>query len=122
MKKSGPNVNRFFAILLLLLLILQGCHYALRSSEGTKISAAQVQEIMLGKTTEMDLFRILGPPSKKERKADGSERLLYLHSEILSPTLPGGYVIYGFLEKENEEAFEVILKEGVVQSFHFLKP
>ncbi len=39
-----------------------------------------------------------------------------------NPTLPGGYVIYGFLDRETKEIFEIILKDQVVQSYHFLKP
>ncbi|MBM4333948.1 MAG: hypothetical protein FJ117_22480 [Deltaproteobacteria bacterium] len=103
-------------------LTMGGCYYTLRFTEGTKISAAQMQEIKLGKTTELDLIKILGPPSKKETKLDGTETLIYIHFQIESPTLPGGVVLHGFLDKDREEIFEVILKNGVVQSFHFLKP
>jgi len=108
--------------LCLFLWIGSGCYYTLRISEGKKITSNQVQEIKLGKTTEIDLLTLLGPPSKKEKKLDGTEVLLYIHSQTESPTLPGKIVIYGLLDKEREEIFEVILKNGVVQSFHFTKP
>ena len=104
-----------------LVLALEGCYYTLRSTEGNKISAAQVQEIKLGKTTEMDLLNILGPPSKKEVKADGTEVLRYIHTTWENPTLPGGYVMYGLFDRETEEIFEIILKDHVVQSYHFLR-
>jgi outer membrane protein assembly factor BamE (lipoprotein component of BamABCDE complex) len=94
----------------------------MRSTQGTKISAAQVQEIKLGKTTETDLLSLLGPPSKKENRMDGSSVLLYIYSQTETPTLPGGFIIYGFLEKDREEVFEIIMKNGFVQSFHFIKP
>ncbi len=103
-------------------LLFPGCTYTLRSHQGAKISAAQVQEIKLGKTTETDLVALLGPPSKKEVRMDGSSALLYIYSETETPTLPGGFILYGFLEKDREEVFEVTVKNGVVQSFHFIKP
>lgn len=108
-------------ILFSLILTLWGCSYTLRSTEGHKIPTAQIQEIKLGKTTEADLLRLLGPPFKKEGKPDGTTRLLYIHSELKSPTLPGGIVLYGLFDKVEEEVFEIILKDGTVQSHHFLK-
>ncbi len=101
---------------------MTGCYYTTRSVEGNRISAAQVQEIKLGKTIESDLLMLLGPPTKKEHKPDGTLSLLYTYYQIKSPTLPGGIVIYGLMDNEEEELFEIILKGGVVQSFHFLKP
>jgi len=104
-----------------LLLVLVGCHYIVHTTEGRKISAAEVQEIRLGKTTEADLLKMLGPPSKKEAKADGTEILLYIHTTWENPALPGGYVMYDLFERETEEIFEIILKDQVVQSYHFLR-
>jgi len=114
-------MKRFLFYLFCLLMAVGGCSYTLRSTEGSKISTTQIQEIRLGKTTEADLLRILGPPSKKDNKPDGSVLLLYVHRQIKSLTLPGGIVFHGFIEKEEEESFEIILKEGVVQSYQFLK-
>jgi len=108
-------------ILFSLILTLGGCSYTLRSTEGHKIPTAQIQEIKLGKTTEVDLLRLLGPPFKKEGKLDGTTRLLYIYTELKSPTLPGGYVLYGLFDKEKQDIFEIILKDGVVQSHQFLK-
>jgi len=112
-------MKRILLGLFCLFLTLEGCHYTARSVEGRRVSAAQAQEIKLGKTTEMDLLSLLGPPSKKERKADGSEVLQYTHSQIESLTFPGGFVMHGLLDREGGEIFEIILKDGVVQSFHF---
>jgi outer membrane protein assembly factor BamE (lipoprotein component of BamABCDE complex) len=115
-------MKRELIFLFCALFMLGGCHYTIRSHEGAKISAAQVQEIKLGKTTETDLLSLLGPPSKKEVKMDGSSVLLYLYSQTETPTLPGGFILYGFLEKDREEVFEITMRNGVVQSFHFIKP
>jgi hypothetical protein len=104
-----------------LLLALEGCHYIVHTTEGRKISAAEVQEIKLGKTTETDLLKILGLPSKKEVKADGTEVFQYIHTTWENPALPGGYVMYDLFERETEEIFEIILKDHVVQSYHFLR-
>jgi len=114
-------MKRFLICLFGLLLTLEGCYYTMRSTEGNKISAAQVQEIKLGKTTETDLLKIFGPPSKKEAKPDGTKVLRYTHTTWENPTLPGGYVMYGLFDRETEEIFEIILKDHVVQSYHFLR-
>jgi hypothetical protein len=116
------QMKRRLIFLFCVLLMLGGCTYTMRSAQGTKVSAAQIQEIKLGKTTETDLLSLLGPPSRKEVRMDGSIVLLYMYSETETPTLPGGFIMYGFLEKDREETFEILVKDGVVQSFHFTKP
>lgn len=120
--KKRNKMKRGLIFLFCALFMLGGCYYTLRSHQGTKISAAQVQEIKLGKTTETDLLSLLGPPSKKEIKMDGSNVLLYIYSQTETPTLPGGFILYGVLEKDREEVFEITMKNGFVQSFHFIKP
>lgn len=114
-------MNRVFYIYLISAIFLSGCAYTARSTEGQRIAAAQVQQIKLGQTTEVDLLKLLGPPSKKERKADGTEHLIYIHSELKSLTFPGGIVLYGPMDKVEEDIFEVILKNGVVQTYQFRK-
>ena len=121
-KKRKNKMKRGLIFLFCALFVLGGCHYTIRSHEGPKISAAQVQEIKLGKTTETDLLSLLGPPSKKEVKMDGSSVLHYIYSQTETLTLPGDIMLYGFLEKDREEVFEVTMKNGVVQSFHFIRP
>ena len=76
----------------------------------------------MGRTTEMELFKLLGPPSKKERLLSGNERLLYESTEIKSLTFPWGYKAKGFLDKEEDEVFEVTLKNGIVQNYRYIKP
>ena len=114
------KMKRTFCCLFFLLLPLGGCYYTVSTTEGGDISAAQIQEIKLGKTTEADLVKILGPPSKKETKPDGTTTLLYVYSQEKSPTLPGGLVVRAIVEK-NEETFEITLKDGVVHSYRFLR-
>lgn len=114
-------MKKIIIIIYCLVLAIGGCTYTVRHTEGTKLTSAQIQDIKLGKTTEAELLRLLGPPSKKERKPDGSEVLLYIYTQIETPTLWGGVVLHGFFEKDLEEIFEVIIKDGVVQSFHYLK-
>jgi hypothetical protein len=78
---------------------LGSCSYTLTSTEGVKVNSAKIQEIKLGRTTEMDLFKLLGSPSKKERTLSGNERLLYESTEIKSLTFIGGYKAEGFDKK-----------------------
>lgn len=112
-------MKRILLGLFCLCLTIEGCNYTVRSVQGNRISAAQVQEIKLGRTTEMELFNLLGPPAKKEHKETGNVVLRYTHFQVESLTFPGGIVMHGLLDREEEEIFEVILKDGVVQSFHF---
>jgi hypothetical protein len=115
-------MKRFYAVMMLFaLLSTAGCYYTAHSVSGNRITSAQVQEIKVGKTTEMDLLRILGEPSRKDVNPLGMKTCLYGHSEIQSMTLPWGYVIYGLLDRQQEEVFEVVLKDGVVQTYQFLR-
>jgi hypothetical protein len=113
----------FRCFILLVLFVFQGgCSYTLTSTQGAQVSSAQIQKIKLGRTTEMDLVKLLGPPSKKERLLSGNERLLYESTAVKSLTFPWGYKAKGFFDKEEDEVFEVILKNGIVQSYRYLKP
>ena len=109
-------------ILLGLFVPLGSCSYTVSSIQGPKVTSAQVQEIKLGRTTETDILKLLGPASKKERLLDGNERLIYATTETKSLTFPWGYQTKGFLDKEEDEIFEVVLKDGIVQSYRFLNP
>ena len=109
-------------ILLGLSLPLGSCSYTLTSIQGPKVTSSQVQEIKLGRTTELDLLRLLGPASKKERMLNGNERLVYATTEVKSLTFPWGYQAKGFLDKEEDEIFEVTLRDGIVQGYRFLNP
>jgi hypothetical protein len=108
------------SILSALLIVLAGCSYAPRASEGTQISSAKIQELKIGQTNEADLGRLFGPPTRKERRADGAEVWQYIHTRVLNPTL-GGAVVFEPLAKEVDETFEIVLKNGAVQSYRFLK-
>jgi hypothetical protein len=103
-------------------LLLAGCSYTFTSAVGTRVTSDQIQEIKLGRTTQLDLVKLLGSPAKTEKAMDGTHRLVYEWTDIWSPTFPGGYQARGFFDKEKDEAFEVILKDGVVQSYRFMKP
>jgi hypothetical protein len=109
-------------IFLILFVLLGGCSYTLISTEGVKVSSKQIQEIKLGRTNEMDLLKLLGPPSKKERLLSGNVRLIYESTEVKSLTFPWGYKAKGLLDQEEDEVFEIVLKDGIVQSYRYLKP
>jgi outer membrane protein assembly factor BamE (lipoprotein component of BamABCDE complex) len=113
-------MKKRFAILLILVLAGVGCTYTPRSSEGTQISSAKIQELKIGQTTESDLSRLFGSPTKRERRADGTEVWQYTHTRVLNPTL-GGTVVIEPIQREVDETFELVLKNGVVQSYRFIK-
>ncbi len=101
---------------------LGGCSYTHSYIEGVKVTSAHIQEIKIGRTMELDLIRLLGSPTKKEKTPGGNDRLVYESTEIKSLTFPGGYQAKGFFDEEKDEAFEIILKDGVVQNYRFIKP
>ncbi|KPK88827.1 MAG: hypothetical protein AMJ94_14010 [Deltaproteobacteria bacterium SM23_61] len=115
------NVSAFF-LLAGAALLLTGCSYTFSSAVGTRVTSAQIQEIKLGRTTELDLAKLLGSPAKMEKMKDGAHRLVYEWTDIWSPTFLGGYQARGFFDKEKDEAFEIIIKDGVVLSYRFMKP
>ncbi len=106
-------------LLFFLMVSTAGCYYTAHNVSGNQITSAQVQEIKVGQTSEMDLLRILGEPTSKEANPLGIQTFLYAHKEIQSMTLPWGYVMYGLLDRQREEVFEVVLKDGVVQTYQF---
>jgi outer membrane protein assembly factor BamE (lipoprotein component of BamABCDE complex) len=114
------KMKQRFAILLILILAGGGCTYAPRSSEGTQISSAKIQELKIGQTNHSDLDRLFGPPTKRAGRADGTEVWQYTHTRVWNPTL-GGAVVIEPIQKEVDETFEIVLKDGVVQSYKFLK-
>jgi hypothetical protein len=111
----------YAAMMILALSSTAGCYYTAHSVSGPRVTSAQVQELKVGQTTEMDLLRILGEPTKKDVNPLGMKTCLYGHAEIQSMTLPWGYVMHGLLDRQQEEVFEVVLKDGVVQTYQFLR-
>jgi hypothetical protein len=97
------------------------CSYNTTSVQGIRVTSAQIQEIKLGRTTALDLFMLLGPPARMERLNGDRGRLVYAWTEIKSLTSPGGYRAVGLRDKEERQTFEVILKDGQVQSYRFIK-
>lgn len=117
------KINSFaFFLLAGAALLWAGCSYTFTSAKGTRVTSDQVQEIKLGRTTGLDLLKLLGSPAKMEKAMDGTYRLVYEWTDIWSPTFLGGYQARGFFDKERDEAFEIILKDGVVQNYQFIKP
>lgn len=113
-------MKKIFLFLLILFCAGAGCTYTQRSSEGPLVSSAHIQDLKIGQTTETDLHRLLGPPTNRERRSDGTEIWRYIHTRILNPTLGGAVVLEPF-QREVEETFEVVLKNGAVQSYRFIK-
>jgi hypothetical protein len=110
-----------FLLGLCLCSLLPGCSYTVHTMKGAPVAAEQIRQIKLGQTTTLDLLRIFGSPSARGSKSDGTQFFIYSSHLISSPTLPGGKVIFGFFEKEEAEDFEIILKNGTVQSYHFIR-
>jgi hypothetical protein len=123
--KEQPKMRKqIFSFILLVgaALLSAACSYNSTSIQGIQVTPAQIQEIKLGRTTGLDLIMLLGPPARMERIVDDKSRLVYAWTDIKSLTFPGGYRAVGLWDKEERQGFEVILKEGQVQSYRFIKP
>jgi hypothetical protein len=118
---AGKGLKTRLAFILVVLLVCAGCYYYThRSSEGPQISADRMQEIRIGQTNEADLLQWFGPPTRKERRADGTDGWKYTHTRVLNPTLAGGMILEP-IQRQVDETFEIALKDGIVQSYRFLK-
>ena len=103
-------------------LLLAGCSYTITSIQGGGVTKAQIQEINPGRTSGLDLIMLLGPPARVENLTGGDRRLVYAWTEIKSLTIPGGYQAVGLYDKIERQNFEVILKDGQVLNYRFIKP
>ena len=110
-----------FFLLIGAALLAAACSYNTTSVQGIQVTPAQIQEIRLGRTTGLELFMLLGPPARIERLEGKDGRLVYAWTEIKSLTFPGGYQAVGLRDKEERQTFEVIVKDGQVQSYRFIK-
>jgi hypothetical protein len=97
------------------------CSYRTTSVQGIEVTPPQIQEIKPGRTSGLDLIMLLGPPARMESLSGNDRRLVYAWKEIKSLTFPGGYRAVGLHDKEEPQAFEVILKDGQVLSYRFIK-
>ena len=103
-------------------LLLASCSYHTTSVQGIWVTPSQIQEIKLGRTNGLELTMLLGPPARVERLNGADYRLIYAWTEIKSLTFPGGYEAVGLRDKEERQTFEVVLKDGRVLSYRFIKP
>jgi len=103
-------------------LLVAGCSYTITSVQGGGVTPAQIQEIKPGRTSGLDLIMLLGPPARAENITGGDWRLVYAWTEIKSLTIPGGYKAVGLYDKIERQNFEVILKDGQVLNYSFIKP
>jgi hypothetical protein len=116
--------TRLFSLFLLIgaALLLAGCSYTTTSVQGDRVTSSQIQEIKLARTTGLELVMLLGPPARGEKMTGEDLRLVYAWTEFKSLTIPGGYQAVGLYDKEERQTFEVILKDGRVLSYRFIKP
>ena len=116
--------NPVYSFLLLIgaALLLASCSYHTTSVQGIWVTPAQIEEIKLGRTTGLEITMLLGPPARVDRLNGNDRRLVYDWTEIKSLTFPGGYRAVGLRDKEERQTFEVVLKEGRVLNYRFIKP
>ncbi|MFQ5900550.1 MAG: hypothetical protein ACE5IH_03225 [Thermodesulfobacteriota bacterium] len=110
---------RCVSLFLLLLLGAYSCAAIGLDSTGKSIEEKKVKKIIPGITTKDEIIDIFGKPVKVVDKNAGLEELRYEYKEKRIPLYLGGLFIYEKGAKEKVINLRVLIKDGVVESYHF---
>lgn len=101
----------------ILLLLSTGCATTVEKS-GKNIEAEPSKVIKAGTTTREQVIKAFGEPTGTSIK-DGSEELIYESRKAETPTYLGGLVINEAGRAMTVKHLEVVIKDGVVQSYRY---
>ncbi|MBI4745997.1 MAG: hypothetical protein HY786_05525 [Deltaproteobacteria bacterium] len=102
----------------MILVLVTGCSTAKVESTGRDITEEPGKVIKAGVTTREEIIRIFGEPSRVS-KTDVSEELVYESRKEETPTYIGGLVIDEAGKKITLKRLEILIQNGVVQSYKF---
>jgi hypothetical protein len=102
----------------LMLLLLAGCAAVKVESRGTEIMEEPSKVIRAGVTTKDEVIKHYGEPSRVSER-DGSEELVYESVKVETPSYLGGLVINEAGRAITEKRLDVVIRDGVVQSYRF---
>ena len=97
-KVSGKRLGRWAPFLALV--VASGC-----VTVGTKVDDEQLKQIVVGKTTEAEVVKLLGNPGGYSEQPDGSRVLTWVQSSIPIGPFSGGTTSQGVV---------IIFRNGVV--------
>ncbi|MBI5970504.1 MAG: hypothetical protein HY884_05060 [Deltaproteobacteria bacterium] len=97
---------------------LSGCATVVVKGDGSKIDKTQVMELKPGVTDKKTVITAFGEPAEVS-SANNEEKLVYIYKEKMTPVYLGGLI-------ENQAGMvlvnttlEIILKDGVVNSYKY---
>lgn len=99
-------------------LTLAGCASAIVRTEGVRIDRAQVLDIKVGSTTRQEVLQAFGSPTAVNNEND-AEKMVYVFRKKTVPTYFGGLIESEAQRKEASSTLEIVLRNGVVDSYSF---
>ena len=102
----------------MVLVLITGCSTARVESTGRDIKEEPAKMIKAGVTTREEIITIFGEPSKVS-KTDESEALVYESRKEETPTYIGGLIIDEAGKNVTFKRLEILIQNGVVQSYKF---
>ena len=99
-------------------LALAGCASAIVQTEGVKIDRAQALNIKIGSTTRQDVLQTFGSPTAVNNE-NNEEKMVYVFRKKTVPTYFGGLIESEAQRKEASSTLEIVLRNGVVDSYRF---
>jgi len=97
---------------------LSGCTTVVAKGDGPKIDKALVMELKPGVTDKKAVIGAFGEPAEAS-SANNEEKLLYIYKEKKTPVYLGGLIENQAGEVSVNTTLEIILKDGVVNSYKY---
>lgn len=111
-------MNRALPMLFAFLLVSTGCTTVKVESTGRDIKDEPAKVIKVGVTTRDEIIKAFGDPATISTK-DGSIELIYESKKVETPSYLGGLVINEAGKAVKLKRLEVVINNGVVQSYKY---
>lgn len=98
--------------------ILAGCTYSNSFENGTPIAAENVNKIVKGKTTEIELIGMFGQPFAKSVVSANESKWVYVHT---TGTASAQAFTMKTSSNAEQEMLDLLLKDGVVVNYAYTK-
>ena len=121
MKRPNVNVVAYFKTIIITgasLAVMSGCTSIIVKSDSPKIDKAQVMELKPGVTDKKSVLAAFGEPTEAN-SADNEEKLVYTYKEKTTPVYLKGLIENEAGGTKTSTTLEIILKDGVVNSYNY---
>ena len=113
----------FFAVIVVVALFFAGCA---STSSGTKMSSADVNQIVKGKTTRAEVEKMFGPPTQVAMTGNDERLMIYSYNSTTAQTKPENFIPFvnmftgGARGKTEMQTLYVRLdKDNIVKDYEF---